>query len=141
MRGEIGIKNLTGQEIQHVWEEYCVNGKLSIGQAYRTLSPSSQQQLHWWPLIKKNSTTPKTVFMVRMLAHQKLSIITRLARWGIDVDSICKLCGSNPESHQHLFSECSFSMQLRLQVMRRFAQNSLLMDLQQKVVVRVLQNC
>lgn len=57
--------------------------------------------------------------------HHRLSTSDRLSRWGVACNPICVLCGSDPESVQHLFFQCSFSNSvwrsalIRLQVPRQ----------------------
>ncbi|KAK9669293.1 hypothetical protein RND81_13G122000 [Saponaria officinalis] len=46
---------------------------------------------------------------------QKLLTKDRLCRWGLDVDSLCDLCGQQNEYHSHLFSKCTYSRRFHVE--------------------------
>ncbi|XP_009769734.1 uncharacterized protein [Nicotiana sylvestris] len=45
--------------------------------------------------------------------HRRLTTVDRLAKWGVQVDQSCTLCGRDiEETHDYLYFECSYSQSL-----------------------------
>lgn len=47
-----------------------------------------------------------------MTVKNRLPTRDRLCRWGLNVPDVCLLCGTNLESKNHLFFNCTFSTQV-----------------------------
>ncbi|XP_056695103.1 uncharacterized protein [Spinacia oleracea] len=56
--------------------------------------------------------SPKSLFILWLAVHGRLSTKDRLMQWGIATDGVCSLCGVDPESVQHLFFQCSYARQV-----------------------------
>ncbi|KAL4334606.1 hypothetical protein GQ457_07G003200 [Hibiscus cannabinus] len=67
----------------------------------------------WFPL-----HIPKHSLVSWMVVLDRLPTADRLCRFGIMVDSVCKLCRAENESRNHLFFGCSFSQGIWLMVLR-----------------------
>ena len=56
--------------------------------------------------------TPKFAFITWLAMWDRLATMDRVAKWSLGVDTTCVLCKSAAETRNHLFFECSFSLQL-----------------------------
>ncbi|XP_074301566.1 uncharacterized protein LOC141632967 [Silene latifolia] len=53
---------------------------------------------------------PKWSFTVWLQQQQRLLTLDRLGRMGMEVPTECFLCGTTPETHSHLFTECVYAL-------------------------------
>ncbi|XP_074292159.1 uncharacterized protein LOC141619017 [Silene latifolia] len=60
----------------------------------------------WNPL-----NVPKTTFILWEAQQNRLLTLDKLIKMGMGQDSICFICGLEPETHSHLFYNCNFSKQ------------------------------
>ncbi|KAG2313746.1 hypothetical protein Bca52824_025303 [Brassica carinata] len=62
----------------------------------------------WVDLIWFKEEIPRCSFVAWMAILSRLPTKDRLYSWGINVHTLCVLCFSGQESHQHLFFTCPF---------------------------------
>ncbi|XP_075092363.1 uncharacterized protein LOC142172600 [Nicotiana tabacum] len=85
------------------------NGKFSIRKAYLHTTPQ-YPKVHWKTLVMVTGMLPKQKYILRMAMHRRLATVDKLAKWGVQVDQSCTLCGRDiEETHDHLYFECSYS--------------------------------
>lgn len=94
-------------------------GKFFVGNAYLSLLPQ-WKTVNLWPLVSNNRASPKWVFIIWLFSHHRLSIMDKLAKWGLQLDTVCDICRNGPDTHSHLFIDCIFVKQVRREVMRGF---------------------
>lgn len=66
----------------------------------------------WRRVVHNNHEKLKWIFILILTIHRKLYTEDRLEKWGLITDTTCSLCNSEPESHQHLFFECTESRKI-----------------------------
>lgn len=59
--------------------------------------------------VRNTSARPKWLFIVLLLAHGRMNTRDSLAKWGINVATICPMCNIEPESMSHLLFKCPIS--------------------------------
>ncbi|XP_010695394.1 uncharacterized protein LOC104908041 [Beta vulgaris subsp. vulgaris] len=90
------------------WEEVSNTQKFSIKKAYNHLQEGFDR-VSWRRLICNNQATPKSKFILWMALLNRLATTDRISKWKRDCNTLCKLCGVQEESVQHLFFECEYS--------------------------------
>lgn len=80
----------------------------SIKQIYLGML-GNHSRVTWRALMFHNDARPKARFTMWMQCHGRLMTTDRLAKWGIQVNTMCCLCNGTNETHTHLFGECSFA--------------------------------
>ncbi|XP_060200597.1 uncharacterized protein LOC132628856 [Lycium barbarum] len=89
-------------------EEFTAAPTFSIKQVYLKLR-GCHQKVSWRKLICNNHGSPKWVFILYLALNRRLYTRDRLKKWGITNQVACPLCGTEPETIDHLFFQCSFS--------------------------------
>ncbi|XP_070007628.1 uncharacterized protein LOC142165365 [Nicotiana tabacum] len=78
------------------------NGKFSIRKAYLHTTPQ-YPKVHWKTLVMVTGMLPKHKYILWMAMHRRLATVDKLAKWGVQVDQSCTLCGRDiEETHDHL---------------------------------------
>ncbi|XP_074267056.1 uncharacterized protein LOC141590358 [Silene latifolia] len=67
----------------------------------------------WSNLVWNNWNIPKHSFVAWMIMQDGLNIRTKLYAIGLCPDDTCILCGDQPETIAHLFSECKFTSKVK----------------------------
>ncbi|KAL1222629.1 hypothetical protein V5N11_002455 [Cardamine amara subsp. amara] len=80
----------------------------AVWKAIRPFSP----QVSWDPIVWHKVTIPKHAITTWLFVLNRNPTLDRLLAWGLDVEPLCLLCGSCPESRNHLFFECPYSTAL-----------------------------
>ncbi|XP_070003400.1 uncharacterized protein LOC142165733 [Nicotiana tabacum] len=94
------------------------NGKFSIRKACLHTTPQ-YPKVHWKILVMVTGMLPKHKYILRKAMHRRLATFDRLAKWGVQVDQSCTLCGRDiEETHDHLYFECSYSQSLWKGILR-----------------------
>lgn len=101
------------------WEAVITGQRFLIKKSYQRLK-QIPPKIPWSSIIINNLASSKSMFVLWMVAHGRLSTLDRNARWGIIVDPICIMCKQQDESYHHLFLECQFMKQDRVLVMQQF---------------------
>lgn len=65
--------------------------------------------ISWHSVIWFKQYIPRNSFISWLAMLRRLPTRDRLRRWGMSVPEVCVLCSAAPETHHHLFFECSFS--------------------------------
>ncbi|XP_019255176.1 PREDICTED: uncharacterized protein LOC109233767 [Nicotiana attenuata] len=93
-------------------ESFAQNGKFSIQKAYLHATPK-YPKVHWKALVMLTGILPKQHFILWMAIQRRLATVDRLAKWRIQVNHSCVLCGGDiEETHDHLYFECPYSQSL-----------------------------
>lgn len=61
----------------------------------------------WRWLICGNQGNPKWLFILYLEIQRRLYTKDRLKKWGVHTNLVCSLCNVKPETHYHLFFNCS----------------------------------
>ncbi|XP_019251400.1 PREDICTED: uncharacterized protein LOC109230348 [Nicotiana attenuata] len=69
-------------------------------------------KVEWKAIMFSNLARPKTLFSMWLIIQERMMTTDRLNKWNINVDPICVLCGNHPETHAHLFWECTTTTEL-----------------------------
>ncbi|XP_074265483.1 uncharacterized protein LOC141587917 [Silene latifolia] len=88
------------------WQNTDMNYTVSEGYDWLRNRPSKVQ---WRYLCWNSLNVPKYAFIYWAIMHSKLLTKDRLWRMRISVNVDCEICGMQPETYQHLFSECPFT--------------------------------
>ncbi|XP_059281045.1 uncharacterized protein LOC132034692 [Lycium ferocissimum] len=89
-------------------EEFAAAPTFSIKQVYLKLR-GCHQKVCWRRFVCNNQGSPKWVFILYLALNRRLYTRDRLKKWGITNQVVCPLCGTEPETIDHLFFQCSFS--------------------------------
>uniref|UniRef100_A0A3Q7EXN5 Reverse transcriptase zinc-binding domain-containing protein n=1 Tax=Solanum lycopersicum TaxID=4081 RepID=A0A3Q7EXN5_SOLLC len=95
------------------WNEEYVEqiDKFSIEQLYKALR-GDYQKVEWRRLTYNNVACPKWIFAFYLALQSRLLTNDRLATWGCVEDVHCVLCGTDGDSHNHIFFRSLFSSQV-----------------------------
>ena len=66
----------------------------------------------WAPLLWHKGLIPRHAKTTWLFILDRNPTLDRLLSWGLDVDTICLLCGNADESRNHLFFECQYSVEV-----------------------------
>lgn len=93
--------------------EWFIVGKSTTGysssRTWEVLRPRDSVK-DWAPLVWFKGNTPKHAFNMWIATLDRLPTMSRLASWGLQVDSKCCLCSGPMETRDHLFLGCSYSI-------------------------------
>ncbi|GAA0157720.1 hypothetical protein LIER_14925 [Lithospermum erythrorhizon] len=87
----------------------CVGGKLFSKLVYEKLRTALVKR-PWMSAIWKGFIPPKYSFVVWLACRDRLAVKTRLHFLNLE-DTSCVFSRSSPESRQHLFFSCPFTVQ------------------------------
>ncbi|GJV85367.1 RNA-directed DNA polymerase, eukaryota, reverse transcriptase zinc-binding domain protein [Tanacetum coccineum] len=73
---------------------------------------NTSEKVVWHDLVWFSNCTPKHSFIMRMLIQNRLTTHERLLKWYPGKQMACLLCGSCPDSINHLFFECSYTCEI-----------------------------
>ncbi|GJX28615.1 putative RNA-directed DNA polymerase [Tanacetum coccineum] len=86
-------------------------GNFSVSAVWFDLS-EVKPKVPWYKLVWFSQNIPRHAFMLWLAINQKLKTQDRLEVWQEVNDIKCSLCGVEPESHDHLFFDCCFSLEI-----------------------------
>ncbi|XP_074314345.1 uncharacterized protein LOC141649558 [Silene latifolia] len=66
-------------------------------------------RVHWVKAVWNGWALPKHQFLGWLVAHEALNTAAKLARFGVDIEDKCSLCGLVSETIEHLFCDCLYS--------------------------------
>ncbi|KAG5404212.1 hypothetical protein IGI04_010331 [Brassica rapa subsp. trilocularis] len=108
-----------GIEDSYEWiVEGVASGKYKTSQVYWELK-GEEAKVPWTKVVWTKRGIPKHSFLVWLVVLNRCPTRDRLLAWGLSVDSNCLLCNLEPESRDHLFFRCPFSMRVWSEVGRR----------------------
>nr|GFA58358.1 hypothetical protein [Tanacetum cinerariifolium] len=122
------------------------NGKIgdfSVSNVWADLV-EEKPMVAWHKLVWFSQNIPRHAFMLWLAVNHRLKTLDRINVWQKNVVNKCSLCEVGSESHNHLFFECSYSLEVWQQfkdvVKLEFAPNRLrLMSLKIKKSVQVME--
>ncbi|XP_074304136.1 uncharacterized protein LOC141638690 [Silene latifolia] len=85
--------------------------KFLFGESRRTRPLTSFPHFPWLTLWKMKYSTSFSIFFWK-IAHNILPNLTKLSRRGFSIDIQCALCGSAPETLEHLFRSCTIAQHI-----------------------------
>ena len=62
----------------------------------------------WHKLVWTSLSIQKHVVITWMAVLDRLPTLVCMASWGIEVNSLCKLCQNEDETRYHIFFQCSY---------------------------------
>ncbi|XP_021838846.2 uncharacterized protein [Spinacia oleracea] len=77
-----------------------------------------RDNVQWHRYVWNRLSTPKYRFILWLATQDKLKTRTRLQKFGVVDDCICPICGSSPETMEHLFFKCVLSHKGGTEVMK-----------------------
>ncbi|XP_074271261.1 uncharacterized protein LOC141595189 [Silene latifolia] len=80
----------------------------TIANGYNWLTEMPSIKVQWYKVVWNKYNVPRCEFIIWLIQHKRLLTLDRLKMRGMDAPEVCFLCGSEPESHIHLFQECCF---------------------------------
>ncbi|XP_074300723.1 uncharacterized protein LOC141632032 [Silene latifolia] len=83
-------------------------GSYLVSNGYKWLM-GQQHHVTWYPLIWNKTMLPRHAFIGWLIVQGRLMTRDRLFKFGITTDMVCAICSSHNETHQHLFSDCTYS--------------------------------
>ncbi|XP_019095172.1 PREDICTED: uncharacterized protein LOC109130228 [Camelina sativa] len=83
-----------------------------------------QQPLSWASQVWYKGAIPRHTFMMWIVFLNMIPTRTRLASWGMQIDTTCCICGIHSETRDHLFLHCEFSEDLWVEATRRLGYRS-----------------
>ncbi|CAN6823079.1 unnamed protein product, partial [Brassica oleracea] len=83
----------------------------------------SAPKVNWKRAVWFKFAVPKNAFHFWICNLDRLPLRTRLALWNPEIDPSCALCGQMAETRDHLFLQCSVSIQVWSQLLQRLGQS------------------
>ncbi|XP_024964019.1 uncharacterized protein LOC112504316 [Cynara cardunculus var. scolymus] len=83
----------------------------SVGAVWNDMYMHSEL-VPWSKLVWFSQGVPRHAFVLWLAIKEKLRTMDRLAYWNMVDDSICVLCHDGIESHNHLFVDCMYTMEV-----------------------------
>ncbi|XP_076941343.1 uncharacterized protein LOC143610868 [Bidens hawaiensis] len=99
---EVWIKDLNGKFVQFSVKD--------IWHAFRT----KDRKVTWCNVVWYPNCIPKHAFLLWLIIKNRLKTQDKVRYWETrtDVSQVCPFCDSQPDSHDHLFFRCSFSLKV-----------------------------
>lgn len=69
-------------------------------------------EIDWYKAVWFKHATPRFSFLVWVAMRDRLTTGSRMAQWGLNIDTSCIFCQDPMESMGHLFFECPYSKQI-----------------------------
>lgn len=70
----------------------------------------SRPQVPWHRIVWLKKGIPKFKALTWMFVQDRCPTRNKLLSWGLHTDPLCLLCNLHPESRNHIYFQCSFSM-------------------------------
>lgn len=80
----------------------------------------STPEVDWYDTVWFKEEIPRCSFITWLSMLGRLPTKDRLLSWGVSVPAACVLCSNGIESHQHIFFECSYSVDVWSRFCGRF---------------------
>ncbi|XP_074314107.1 uncharacterized protein LOC141649312 [Silene latifolia] len=81
----------------------------TIADGYKWLLQVPAEKVTWYKVVWNRYNLPKWSFIMWLRQHHRLLTLDRLRNMGMDVPSLCFICGLDAENHDHLFTHCWFA--------------------------------
>ncbi|XP_074277667.1 uncharacterized protein LOC141601296 [Silene latifolia] len=99
---------VAASSLVHSW---TLQGKFNIAKAYHWFR-KHKPILDWAPALHHQFVTPSHRVITTLALQHKLATLDNLARRGLHMVNWCILCKGSLETHQHIFSTCSFTQKI-----------------------------
>ncbi|GKA26873.1 hypothetical protein Tco_0712982 [Tanacetum coccineum] len=106
------VTNMTGD-----WKNKSLSfaGRLQLC-AWEALRPRGTE-VNWYRIVWFNHCIPRHAFHLWLVMHNSLKTQDQVRQWDVGLNTnlnllSCAFCDSQPDSHAHLFFECSFPTQI-----------------------------
>ncbi|XP_021848076.2 uncharacterized protein [Spinacia oleracea] len=99
------VKDFFSQGVSPQW---LTSTKYSIKEMYQ-LHLTQRDNVQWHRYVWNRLSIPKHRFILWLATQDKLKTRTRLHKFGVVDDCLCPICGSSPETVEHLFFKCVLS--------------------------------
>ena len=86
------------------------NSQYSINVVYKNLM-GTINKVYWAIAMWNRAVIPRSRFVVWLAYHERLKTKQCLKRMGVVDDDLCPICGTQPETTEHLFFKYNFSAQ------------------------------
>ncbi|GJZ76828.1 putative RNA-directed DNA polymerase [Tanacetum coccineum] len=85
----------------------------AVNTVWHSIRPRDEK-VEWADVVWFSNCIPRHAFVLWLVIKKKLKTQDRLSSWDVNgaLASCCSLCESQLDSHEHLFFECSFAMQV-----------------------------
>ncbi|GJX32934.1 reverse transcriptase domain-containing protein [Tanacetum coccineum] len=104
------------------WRDSDGVGKpFSVYHVWNSIRPRDNE-VPWFNFVWFSNCIPRHAFNMWLIIKKRLKTQDMLSHWDVaaGLPLVCPLCEAQPDSHDHLFFECSFSSQIWMH-MKRFA--------------------
>ena len=83
---------------------------LSVSQVWSSIRPRDNKVI-WYNMVWFPNNIPRHAFNLWLIIKRKLKTQDRICWWDVDsnLGSTCSLCDLIPDTHDHLFFDCSFA--------------------------------
>ncbi|CAA7058257.1 unnamed protein product [Microthlaspi erraticum] len=88
-----------------------IQGNFSSSETWYSLHPAGPA-VAWAEAVWFSQNIPKHAFIHWVVARNRLPTRDRLRSWGLLFPDSCLLCGTNIETHEHLFFECPYASEV-----------------------------
>lgn len=95
-------------KVKEQMQEWTFNNTYSIQNVYDK-HMEAHNKVRWDTMVWHRYSIPRSRFIFWLAPLNKLKTRDRLLQIGVSTDPMCPICGSEPESHAHLFFMCTFS--------------------------------
>ncbi|GJT98871.1 reverse transcriptase domain-containing protein [Tanacetum coccineum] len=88
----------------------CSYTPFSVQRVWHTIRPRDIE-VPWYDLVWFLSCIPRHAVNMWLIMKKRLKTQDTLSSWDVDAGlmNVCPLCETQPDSHEHLFFDCSFS--------------------------------
>ena len=83
-----------------------------------------KQVVSWASLVWHKAIVPRHTTNAWLFVLNRNPTLDRIHNWDAESLTTCLLCGLENESHDHLFFECQYSLQVWLRIINRLSSNS-----------------
>nr|XP_043629986.1 uncharacterized protein LOC122601288 [Erigeron canadensis] len=92
-----------------------INHDFSVALVWEDIRPRSDR-VHWFDMVWFTHCIPKHAFFLWLVCNKKLKTQDQLRQWdvigAVDDQFVCPFCELCPDSHSHLFFECTYAKQV-----------------------------
>ncbi|KAJ9561549.1 hypothetical protein OSB04_006709 [Centaurea solstitialis] len=108
----VAVPTLDPQRRDLVYWDTDLSGAFTVRNVYQTLD-GTHPVVHWHKSVWFKGHIPKHSFCLWIACLNRLPTQDRIQNWKHDPpDMVCSLCGTCPDSHEHLFFDCVFSKEV-----------------------------
>ncbi|CAA7020368.1 unnamed protein product [Microthlaspi erraticum] len=115
----IPVPSISMQDDYYTWTvDSNVYTGFNASKTWEALRPRAPPK-NWAPSVWFKGSIPRHAFNMWVTHLDRLPTRSRLASWGIITSTDCCLCGREPETRDHLFLKCCYSVQLWISALQK----------------------